>query len=139
MIYGLIDLDGDGIKELWIKDSAGENGAFFCRGNDKLEIIATTWFKSFASVSKNVLCASGHAGTGAFFSSYYIIENSTIAHQASDLQTYNLENDKMIHECEYDGNVVSWKWFKKYLAHFGKKFVAPENNDWRPFDRLKNN
>lgn len=137
--YGLIDLDGDGIKELWIKDSAGENGAFFCHGNDKLEIIATTWFKSFASVSGNVLCTSGPAGTGAFFSAYYVIENSSIAHHAFDMQMYNLETDKMTHECEYDGKEVTWKWFKKFKAPFEKKLVAPEHNDWLPFDRLKNN
>ncbi|MBR5982529.1 MAG: hypothetical protein IK025_02245 [Bacteroidales bacterium] len=136
--YGLIDLDGDGINELWVRETTGENEAFFCRGNGKLEIIATTWFKSFASVSGNVLCAEGPAGTGAFFSTYYVIENSTIAHHASDLQQCNL-NSKISHECEYDGNEVSWKWFKKFKATFAQKFVAPENNDWQPLDKLRNN
>ena len=137
--YGLIDFDSDGINELWVRESSGENGAFFCRGNGKLEIIATTWFKSFASVSGNVLCTSGPAGTGAFFSAYYVIENSSIAHQAFDMQMYNMETDKMNHECEYDGKEVSWKWFKKFKSPFEKKLVAPEHNDWQPLSKLKNN
>ena len=55
------------------------------------------------------------------------------------MQMYNLETDKITHECEYDGNEVTWKWFKKFKAPFEKKLVAPEHNDWLPFDRLKNN
>jgi len=134
--YGLVDFDGDGINELWVREIIGENGAFFCRGGNKLEIIAATWFKSFASVNGNVLCASGPAGTGAFYTSYYVIENSTIAHQATHLMMYSLKGKKE-HECEYDGNVVTWKWFNNnYEKKFAKGLVPPQNDEWFPFERL---
>ena len=134
--YGLLDFDGDGIKELWLREVVADNGAFFCRGGDSLQIIATSWSKSFVSINGNVVCASGPAGTGAFFSSYSVVENSAITHYASDVQMYNLETDKVDHECEYDGKEVSWKWFKGNFDSSSKKFVAPQNDVWMPFDRL---
>ncbi len=137
--YGLVDFDGDGINELWLKEIVAENGAFFCRGGDSLEIIATTWSKSFVSVNGNVVCASGPAGTGAFFASYSVIENSSITHFASDVQMYNLETDNVDHECEYDGKEVTWKWFKNNFDNNSKKFVAPQNDTWLPFERLSSN
>ena len=134
--YGLVDFDGDGIKELWVREVIAENGAFFCRGGDKLEIIATTWFKSFVTVNGNVVCASGSAGTGAFFTSYFVIENSSIAHQASDIKICNLKG-KFEHECEFDGTEVPWKWFNSnYEKKYVKGLVPPQNDEWFPFDRL---
>ena len=134
--YGLVDFDNDGIKELWLNEIVAENGAFFCRGGDSLEIIATTWSKSYVSANGNIVCASGPAGTGAFYAFYSVIENSAITHYASDLQTYNLETDKVDHECEYDGKEVTWKWFKNNFDVNSEKFVAPENKVWLPFERL---
>lgn len=134
--YGLVDFDGDGIMELWLNEIVAENGAFFCRGGDSLEIIATTWSKSYVSVNKNIVCASGPAGTGAFYASYSVLENSAITHFAFDMQMYNIETDKVDHECEYDGKEVAWKWFKKNFDVNSEKFVAPENKVWLPFERL---
>jgi len=136
--YSLIDIDGDGVMELWVHEIFGNNGAFFCRGNDTLELITTTWFKSFASRSGNVFCASGPAGTGAFFSSYYVIENSTIAHFASEIQMYNFQTDDIDYECEYDGKEVKKAWFKEKLQN--NDYVglsALENDTWMPYDRLQ--
>lgn len=134
--YGLVDFDGDGIKELWVNEIIAENGAFFCRGGDSLEIIATSWSKSYISVNGNIVCASGPAGTGAFYVSYSVLENSSVTHFATDLQIYDLGTDKIRHECEYDGNEVQWKWFKKNFNINNKKFVAPQNDEWFPLERL---
>ena len=133
-VYALVDFDGDGKNELWVREIIGDNGAFFCRGGDSLAIIMATWFKSFASVNGNVLCAAGPAGTGAFFSSYSVLENSAIAHYGSDLMIYNVETDTVDHECEYDGNEVSWSWFENHFH--SNKFVEPHNDEWLPFERL---
>ena len=134
--YALVDFDGDGIMELWLKEIVAENGAFFCHGGDSLEIIAVTWSKSFVSVNGNIVCASGPAGTGAFYAAYSVIENSAVTHFATDMQIYNIETDKVDHECEYDGKEVTWKWFKNKFDNNSKKFVEPHNDVWLPFERL---
>ena len=138
--YGLVDFDQDGISELWVRDASGDNGAFFCCGGGKLEIIAAAWSKSHVSVKGNVVCSSGSAGTGAFYTLYCVIENSTLAHNASDMQLHNFETNKLVHECEYDGKEVSWKWFKSnFLKKIGEGFDAPQNDVWMPFERLSKN
>ena len=133
--YALIDIDGDGIKELWIKDVIDENGAFVCRGGGKLEIIALQYQMMTINLYGNTICQSGHAGTGAFYARYVKLENSAVAEVFTDLQLINFETEEEEHECTVNDKDISYEDFLK-IENALPKPKSPKAKMWQSVERL---
>lgn len=74
--YIYIDIDKDGVDELYIRDEASDSGWLFCCGADSIQFVASENYKLHFSQLGNIIMLSGSAGTGTFYSAYYEIENS---------------------------------------------------------------
>ncbi len=74
--YAYIDIDSDGIEELYIRDEAADCGWLLCCGADSIQFIASENYKLHFSKLGNIVMLSGSAGTGCFYTKYFQIENS---------------------------------------------------------------
>ncbi len=133
--YTLIDIDRDGINELWVRDESGENGIFICRGGDNLKSIALEYGLRSVKFFGNVVCEFGSAGSGALYSYYVNLENSSIVETFSDLQLINYETEEETHECGLNGEDISYEEFQK-IAKALPKGAKPKAKKWMPLERL---
>ncbi len=77
--YIYIDIDNDGVDELYIRDDASDSGWLLCCGADSIQLVAAENYKLHFSQLGNIIMLSGSAGTGTFYSAYYEIVNSSCA------------------------------------------------------------
>jgi hypothetical protein len=75
--YTYVDIDKDGVDELYVRDEVSDSGWLLCCGADTLQLVAAENYKLHLSQLGNILMLSGSAGTGAFYSGYYEIVNSS--------------------------------------------------------------
>ena len=75
--YTYIDIDKDGVDELYIRDDASDSGWLLCCGADSVQLVASENYKLHFSQLGNIVMLSGSAGTGTFYSGYYEIVNSS--------------------------------------------------------------
>lgn len=134
--YALIDIDGDGIKELWVSDESGDNGIFICRGGDKMEVVATKYDMMGVSFRGGAVCQGGQAGAGAVYTYYAKLEKSRIAYFMYDMETYNVVTDDEDHECVKNGEEISYEEFLKIKDTYPEA-VEPSAENWKPIEDLK--
>ena len=76
-LYTFLDIDNDGVDELYIRDDASDSGWLLCCGADSVQLVAAENYKLHLSQLGNILMLSGSAGTGTFYTAYYEIVNSS--------------------------------------------------------------
>lgn len=96
-LYQLLDIDGDGKYELWVRDGGGDEGALFTFKNGKPQIVTHENYRMRIAIKGNLVSVGGSAGTGAFVTEYYLIENSSSV-KAPFIQ---------IDETDMDGNTIT--------------------------------
>ncbi len=140
--YQILDVDGDGHYELWVRNGNNEEGALFTFSNGKPVLVTHENYRMRMSINGNLVTVGGGAGTGAFVNKYYLIEGSKAvkapfieimeATPDDDLKTYYLDDQgnnypeskakaflkraKPTHE--YDPDDMGWQEFNmcgKYL------------------------
>lgn len=74
--YTYLDIDKDGVDELYIRDEASDSGWLLCCGADSVQLVAAENYKLHLSQLGNILMLSGSAGTGTLYAGYYEIVNS---------------------------------------------------------------
>ena len=77
--YTYLDIDNDGVDELYIRDDVSDSGWLLCCGADSIQLVAAENYKLHFSQLGNIIMLSGSAGTGTFYSAYYEIVNSSCA------------------------------------------------------------
>lgn len=88
-----VDLDGDGVNEVWMRDMAGEYGAFFALNDDYLELIGieTERFQPYTREikdGKGYFCKSGSAGGPSYYTEIIALQDSRIVERFNQLQVY---------------------------------------------------
>ena len=88
-----VDLDGDGINEVWMRDMAEEYGAFFIV-NDEYPVligIESDRFKAYTREirdGKGYFCKSGSAGGPSYYTEIITLQDSRIIDRYTELQVY---------------------------------------------------
>ena len=88
-----VDLDGDGIQEIWMCDAAGEYGAFFAFSDDYLALIGieTDRFPAYTREprdGKGYFCKSGSAGGPSYYTEIVTLQGSRVVERFNQLQVY---------------------------------------------------
>ena len=76
--YAFIDLDSDGIEELYISQDDSPYGWLLCCGGDSLQMITTEDENFHISYLGNIVEMSGMFPSGAAYTKYFEIENSRV-------------------------------------------------------------
>lgn len=125
--YAFIDIDEDGIQEVWLRSENDEDGAIFCF-NDKGEpvLIITEAEGKRPSVGKGWVAVGFPAGGPSYFSHYVVIKNSRVASEFTDFQ---IEEN---HEY-YVGDIeITEAEAKKLKEDIKGEGYLPNDLEWHP-------
>lgn len=117
--FALIDIDGDGIPELWLRDEQDLIGAFYCMGSGTAKLFMTEDWKLKGNITDNGVMVAGSAGTGAYYARYVLLKNSTVADDVNYMASFNLETEKMIPEYYRGDQQISIEEGEKATAKLG--------------------
>lgn len=103
--FALIDIDGDGGEEVWVRSAKDEDGAIFCFGEEGYPRLLIT-----ESEGKRPSIGNGWVGVGfpaggpSYFNHYVTVRNSTKWHDFTDFQVEErheyYSGDQQISEAE---------------------------------------
>ena len=88
-----VDLDGDGVNEVWMRDAAEEYGAFFALGGGDVALIGveTDRFAAYPRERKDgkgYFCKGGPAGGPAYYTETVSVKDSRVAERFTLLEVY---------------------------------------------------
>ncbi len=134
-----VDLDGDGINEVWMRDMAEEYGAFFAVNDDYLTLIGieSERFQAYTRETKDgkgYFCKSGSAGGPSYYTEIVALQDSRIVERFNQLQVYEDV------EAELNGEELSQEEIEAYREALpeGKELEIGEWNilDLTDYDRV---
>ena len=134
-----VDLDGDGINEVWMRDMAEEYGAFFALSDGYPELIGieTERFQPYTREikdGKGYFCKSGSAGGPSYYTEIIALQDSHIVERFNQLQVYEDV------EAELNGEELSQEEIEAYREALpeGKELEVGEWNilDLTDYDRV---
>ena len=134
-----VDLDGDGINEVWMRDMAEEYGAFFAVNDDYLALIGieSERFQAYTREikdGKGYFCKSGSAGGPSYYTEIIALQDSHIVERFNQLQVYEDV------EAELNGRALSQAEIEAYREALpeGKELEVGEWNilDLTDYDRV---
>ena len=125
--YALIDFDEDNNPELWLSAENDENQAIYAMGHDKIEMVASTYYKThFIFHENNVIGSAGSCGTGCFNADYVKLEQSKPLYRFTDFQEYNYQKDEMFSTYSKDDKKLSQAEGERIMKSFGEvKDIIP--------------
>lgn len=123
--YAFIDIDGDGVNEVWLRSENDEDGAIFCF-DDKGEpvLIITETEGKRPSIAKGWVGIGYPAGGPTYFNQYVILKNSRILYNFTDLQ---IEES---HEYYCGDKEITKAEAKKIKAHIKGEGNLPTDLEW---------
>lgn len=135
----LIDIDGDGVEELYLYNKANEEGALFCCGGEQLNLITHNTFKEYISVDGNKVKCGGSAGTGAVFYSGYLLRNSRVVEDFSYSESHWGDADgNEQEEIEYSGaNEEEREYTRQFFKILNHPQTLEELGEWFDYQVLK--
>lgn len=88
-----VDLDGDGINEVWMRDADEEYGAFFTFNGDAIDLIGveTDQFGAYTRAcqdGKGYFCKGGPAGGPSYYTEVVTVKNSRVGDRFTLLEVY---------------------------------------------------
>lgn len=124
MAYALYDIDGDGIKEAFVRDKNDDYGCLTCGGGQvKLVISSTTSTALYFCKGKPYVIHQGGCGTGCSQNDICRIENSKPGLHLQHIGLYGPEGQEE-HECSSyqngDGKQISYTLYKQLAPKFGE-------------------
>lgn len=78
--WAYLDIDGDGIDEIWLRDENDEDGAIFSLRDAEPVMICTEDHRAKASFYKGRICVSGPAGGPSYTYEDYTLRDSRVEH-----------------------------------------------------------
>ena len=100
--YCCVDIDDDGIDELWLRSEDKRYGAFFTI-NGEPSLICTESPSQRAKLYVGRIRTSGAEGRSGFVYANYLIVGSSLAHTFTKLEVYG-----EVRECHLDGRSLSY-------------------------------
>lgn len=124
--FALIDIDGDGGEEVWVRTAKDEDGAIFCFGEEgSPSLLITESEGKRPSIGKGWVGVGYPAGGPSYFNHYVTVRNSTGWHNFTDFQIEErheyYSGDREISEAEAkeikqhikgEGKLLKPKWHK---------------------------
>ena len=106
--YALVDIDGDGKSELWVRGDEGQDwqGVFSLDG-DSLTLLADADVCSEIKVYKNAVGYHSYISPGQVDEAYSVLKNSRIISSAEMNMKFNIFSDDQ--EVEYEGYSINDK------------------------------
>ena len=88
-----VDLDGDGLCEVWMRDKSGEYGAMFSLAGGAVSLIGieTDRFGAYTLEQKDgkgFFCKGGSAGGPSFYTEIVTVKDSRVVERFNQLQVY---------------------------------------------------
>lgn len=88
-----VDLDGDGVNEVWMRDMAEEYGAFFICDGDFIDVIGaeTDRYRAFTREKKGgkgFFCKGGPAGGPSYYTEVITVQDSRVTDRFYLLEVY---------------------------------------------------
>ena len=125
--YAFIDIDEDGIQEVWLRSENDEDGAIFCFDDEEEPVLITAETEGKRpSVGKGWVGIGFPAGGPSYFNHYVIIKNSRKAIEFTDFQVE--EN----HEYYVGDTEITEAEAKKIKEDIKGEGYLPENLEWHP-------
>ena len=89
-----VDLDGDGLNEVWMRDKAEEYGAMFSLADGKVSLIGieTDRFGAYTleqQDGKGYFCKGGPAGGPSYYTEIITLKDSRVVERFNQLQVYD--------------------------------------------------
>ena len=106
--YALVDIDGDGKSELWVRGDEGQDwqGVFSLDG-DSLTLLADADACSEIKVYKNAVGYHSYISPGQVDEAYSVLKNSRIVASADMNMKFDIFSDEQ--EVEYEGYSINEK------------------------------
>lgn len=108
--WAFVDVDGDGIDEIWMRDELDEGGALFTHSGGEFQLIGCESFRMKAyslkpAEGKGYVCIAGPAGGPSYFTEVYTLQGSRVVERFNQLQVYDSideawAGDKQLTEAE---------------------------------------
>ena len=125
--YAFIDIDEDGIQEVWLRSENDEDGAIFCFDDEEEPVLILTETEGKRpSVGKGWVGVGFPAGGPSYFNHYVIIKNSRKAIEFTDFQVE--EN----HEYYVGDTEITEAEAKKIKEDIKGEGYLPEDLEWHP-------
>ena len=123
--YAFIDIDGDGIQEVWLRSENDEDGAIFCFDDEEEPVLIITETEGKRpSVGKGWVGVGFPAGGPSYFNHYVIIKDSRKAIEFTDFQVE--EN----HEYYVGDTEITEAEAKKIKEDIKGEGYLPNNLEW---------
>ena len=123
--YAFIDIDEDGIQEVWLRSENDEDGAIFCFDDEEEPVLITAETEGKRpSVGKGWVGVGFPAGGPSYFNHYVIIKNSRKAIEFTDFQVE--EN----HEYYVGDTEITEAEAKKIKEDIKGEGYLPNNLEW---------
>jgi len=92
--WQFVDLDGDGINEVWMRDRAEEYGAMFSLAGGQVSLIGieTDRFRAYTlepKDGKGYFCKGGPAGGPSYYTEVITVKDSRVVERFNQLQVYD--------------------------------------------------
>ena len=125
--YAFIDIDEDGINEVWVRTENDEDGAIFGFDEEGFpRLIITESEGKRPSIGKGWVGIGYPAGGPSYYNHYVFVENSTIEQEFTDFQVYEeheyycgeteiteAEAKKMKERIKGEGQELNPEWHKR--------------------------
>ena len=129
--YALVDIDGDGKPELWVRgDESQDWQGVFSLDGDSLTLLADADACSEIEVYKNAVGYHSYISPGQVDEAYSVLKNSRVVSSADMNMKFDIFSDEQ--EVEYEGYSVNGKevdedTYNKFVQKLGDKVeVTPE-------------
>ena len=136
--YALIDLDGDGKQELWVKGDEGQDwqGVFALKDDGSVVLLADADVCSQLQFFKNAVAFHSYISPGRVDEGFSVLQNSQVVHSGAMHQEFNIFTDEQEMQDEYytvDGENVDEETYKETFYALGAEVVlTPEWHDILP-------
>ena len=107
--YALIDLDGDGKQELWVKGDEGQDwqGVFALKDDGSVVLLADADVCSELQFFKNAVAFKSYISPGRVDEGFSVLQNSRVVHSGVMHKEFNIFSDEM--ETQYESYTVDDK------------------------------
>lgn len=133
--YAMVDLDGDGNEELWVLGDSGSSSMVFCSGGGEIASVLVCDFRQRISLYDNYVFVAGGAGTGAYFTSTTVLEDSRVKMQMGDLELTDMEGNTT-HECSVGEKDVTYEEYLSLMPKGRADAYPLVSSRFRPWERL---
>lgn len=124
-----IDIDSDGYDEVWLRDDADENGAFFTfKDSDNPQLICVESEKLSSQVYIGRIRVSGPAGGPSYYYADYMVADSKPVHALSWIEVSG-----EFYDGTYDGQGITAERLRQILPSLPQQEHYMKSPDWRRF------